>query len=114
MATDFSEEKKKSAIFNAMSPRRQKFIKNKVGYDKWNPFEEPKDPIDIRKGKSRRTSQQLVREFLQSCPMEGYSNSYGRGVLEMAIGIVNDDDRFVGMYEFALWHQNLLKKEGRE
>jgi hypothetical protein len=53
-----------------------------------------------------------VREFLQSRPMEGYSNSYGRGVLEMAMGLVNDDDRFIAMYEFALWYRDLLEKEG--
>jgi hypothetical protein len=54
----------------------------------------------------------LVREFLQSRGSEGYSNAYGRGVLEMALGIINDDERFIGMYEFAQWHQELLKKEG--
>ena len=114
MGAGFSEEQKKKAVFEAMSPRRQKFIREKVGYETWNPFEKPKDPIDIRRDKSRRTSQMLVREFLQSRPMEGYSNSYGRGVLEMAIGIINDDDRFIGMYEFALWHKKLLEVEGCE
>mgnify|MGYP001552913385 CR=1 FL=1 len=114
MAGAMSDAEKKKAVFEAMSPRRQKHILNKVGYDNWDPFEKPKDPIDIRRDKSKRTAQMLVREFLQSQPMEGYSNSYGRGVLEMAIGIVNDDDRFVGMYEFALWHKNLLEVEGHE
>jgi len=114
MNAGISDEEKKKAVFEAMSPRRQKFIRDKVGYEKWNPFEKPKDPIDIRRDKSRRTSQMLVREFLQSRPMEGYSNSYGRGVLEMAIGIINDDDRFIGMYEFALWHKKLLEVEGCE
>jgi hypothetical protein len=112
MESSFSESDKKKAIFNAMSPRRQRHILKKIGYDKWDPFEKPKDPIDIRRDKSRRTSQMLVREFLQSRPLEGYSNSYGRGVLDMAIGIVNDDDRYLAMYEFALWHNNLLKEEG--
>jgi hypothetical protein len=32
----------------------------------------------------------------------------------MALGVVNDDDRFIGMYEFARWHQELLKREGHE
>ena len=104
-------EHRKRAVFDGMSPRRQKHIVKK-GYDKWDPFEEPKDPIDIRKDKTKRTTQMLVREFLQSCGPEGYSNSYGRGVLEMALGIVNDDERFIGMYDFARWHQELLKKEG--
>ena len=106
-------DERKKAVFDSMSPRRQKHILKK-GYDKWDPFQEPKDPIDIRKDKTKRTTQMLVREFLQSRGSEGYSNAYGRGVLEMALGIVNDDDRFIGMYEFVLWHQELLKQEGHE
>lgn len=108
MDSSFSDEDKKKAVFDSMSARRQKHIMNKVGYENWDPFERPKDPIDIRRDKSNRTSQMLVREFLQSRTMQEYSNSYGRGVLEMAIGIINDDDRFVGMYEFVLWHKQLL------
>lgn len=114
MEHPFSDEDKKKAVFESMSPRRQKYIRDKVGFENWNPFQKPKDPIDIRRDKSKRTSQMLVREFLQSIPLEGYSNSYGRGVLEMAIGIINDDDRFIGMYEFALWHKKLLEEEGCE
>jgi hypothetical protein len=106
-------EQRKKAVFNCMSPKRQKHILKK-GYDKWDPFQEPKDPIDIRKDKSKRTTQMLVREFLQTRGSEGYSNNYSRGVLEMAIGIINDDERFIGMYEFALWHRQLLIKEGLE
>ena len=58
------EELRKKAIFESMSPRRQKHIEKK-GYEKWDPFEMPKDPIDIRKDKTKRTSQMLVREFLK-------------------------------------------------
>jgi hypothetical protein len=107
---DKDAELRKKTIFDAMSPRRQKQIL-KRGYEKWDPFELPKDPIDIRRDKTHRTTQQLVREFLQKCGHENYSNAYGRGVLEMAVGIVNDDDRFIGMYEFAAWYQEELKKE---
>jgi hypothetical protein len=106
-------EARKKAVFDCMSPRRQKHILKK-GYDKWDPFEEPKDPIDIRKDKSKRTTQTLVREFLQSRGSEGHSNAYARGVLEMALGIVNEDDRFLGMYEFVCWHRKLLREEGRQ
>ena len=114
--SEFSSEEsegRKKAVFDSMSARRQKHIL-KRGYDKWDPFQEPKDPIDIRKDKTKRTTQMLVREFLQSRDSESYSNAYGRGVLEMALGIINEDDRFVGMYEFVRWHQELLKKEGHE
>lgn len=107
------ERERKKAIFDAMSPRLQRRIMKK-GYDSWNPFQEPKDPIDIRKDKSQRTTQQLVREFLQSKDQDGYSSAYGRGVLELCLGIVNDEDRFIGMYEFSCWYRDLLKREGYE
>ena len=113
MENDANEaELRKKAIYDSMSPRRKKFI-NKKGYEKWDPFEEPKDPIDIRRDKTKHTTQELVRGFLQQCSQEDYSNAYGRGVLEMALGIVNDDDRFIGMFEFAIWYQDLLNKQAK-
>jgi len=107
------EEKRKRAIFESMSPRRQKHILKK-GYEKWDPFLEPKDPIDIRKDKTKRTTQQLVREFLQTRSSEDYSNAYGGGVFEICLGIINDDDKYKGMFEFAIWYQELLKREGND
>ena len=109
-----SEEiKRKKAIFEAMAPRRQQHILKK-GYDRWNPFQEPKDPIDIRKDKSKRTTQMMVREFLQTKDAETYTPAYGRGVLELCLGIVNNEDRFIGMYEFSCCYRDLLKREGLE
>jgi len=102
---------KKKAIFDNMSPRRQQHILKK-GYDRWDPFQEPKDPIEIRRDQTKRTSQMLVREFLQSRDSRTYSNQYGRGVLEICLGIINDDERFKGMFEFSCWYYELLKKEG--
>jgi hypothetical protein len=113
MNTDEKKKDRKKAIFESMSPRRQKHIL-KRGYEKWDPFEEPKDPIDIRKDKTRRTSQMLVREYLQTRGGESYSNEYGRGVLEICMGIVNNEDRFRAMYDFSLWYHELLLKEGIE
>lgn len=115
METFTSEEieNKKKAIFNAMGSRGQKKIK-KSGYEKWNPFEEPKHPIDIRKDKTKRTSQVLIRDFLQSTNHEEYSNQFGQGALEMCLGIINEEEKFTGMYAFACWYKELLKKEGFE
>jgi hypothetical protein len=109
--SSYRETERKKAIFDSMSPRRQRHILKK-GYDKWEPFQEPKDPIDIRKDKSKRTTQVLVREFLQLKDQGSYSPAYGRGVLEICLGLVNDDDRFLGMYEFSCWYRDLLKREG--
>ena len=103
-------ERRKKAIFESMSPRAQRRIRKK-GYDKWDPFQEPKDPIDIRRDKTKRTTQQLVREFLQGRSQEPTSNSYNRAVLEMALGIVNEEERFIAMFEFSCWYRELLDKE---
>lgn len=106
-------EARKKAVFESMSPRYQKHILKK-GYDQWDPFQEPKDPIDIRKDKTKRTTQMLVREFLQTQSAEDYSNQYGTGVLEICLGIINDEDRYRGMYEFSCWYYELLKRESAE
>ncbi len=106
-------EEKKKAIFDCMGKRGQKQIL-KNGYEKWNPFQEPKDPIDIRRDKTKRTSQMLIREFLSMIEHDDYSNTYAQAALEMCLGIVNDDERIRGMYDFACWYEKLLIKEGHD
>jgi hypothetical protein len=108
----FQEEKdyKKKAVFSGMSLRRQKHILKK-GYDQWDPFQEPKDPIDIRKDRTKRTSQSLIREFLQASDNKTYSNEYAKGAFELCLGIINDEEKSRGMFDFACWYTELLKKE---
>lgn len=107
------EEKQKRAIFESMSSRRQAHILKK-GYESWDPFQLPKDPIDMRQDKTKRTSQVLVREFLQSRNPAEYSNEYGRGVFEFCMGVINEEEKYRGMFEFACWYYELLKKEAPE
>ena len=101
---------RKKAIFESMSPRRQKHILKK-GYDEWDPFIEPQDPIDIRKDKTKRTSHQLITEFLHATKLEEYSNEYGRGAFDLCLGLINDNERYKGMYDFACWYKELLERE---
>jgi len=106
-------EEKKRAIFDAMGKRGQKQILKK-GYEDWDPFQEPKDPIDIRKDKTKRTSQVLIREFLTQIDHDEYTNTFAQGALEMCLGIINDDEKIRGMFGFACWYEELLRKEGHE
>lgn len=112
--TPEQEEARKKAIFDSMSERGRKRILKRVGYENWDPFEEPKDPIDIRKDKSKRTTQQLIREFLYTIPADEHSNSFAQGALEMALGIINKEDKSLGGFEFSIWYRELLKREGHE
>jgi len=49
------EEKRKKAIFESMSARSRKRILDK-GYESWDPFLMPNDPIDIRMAGQRETA----------------------------------------------------------
>lgn len=104
------EEEQKRLFYERMSPRRRKFI-DKIGYDVWDPFEPPKEPMDIREDVTKRTTQQLVREFLHTLSDEPYSSEYARGAVECALGLIGRDDKYQGIFDFCLWYHDLLKKE---
>lgn len=107
------QELMKRSIYDKMSPRRKKFIERMGGYDAWDPFQEPKDPVDIRKDASRRTAGQLVQQFYKSLTRdEKRSESYFRGAQEIAFGLMTDQDKVKGMFDYSVWYYNLLKKEG--
>lgn len=106
------QEAFKRQIYDGMNPRRRRFI-DRIGYDNWDPFQKPNDPLDIRLDVTKRTTQQLVREFLQQAAKKGqYSNDYGRGALECALGVVNRDEKYLGIFDFCHWYSELLRREG--
>ncbi|MFQ5484966.1 MAG: hypothetical protein ACE5DO_06500 [Desulfobacterales bacterium] len=105
----YEEEKRKKAIFEGMSARSRKKILYK-GYDNWDPFLRPKDPIDIRLNQERHTALEIVKEFLQTRTDDACNNVYRQGVWEICTGIINGNDRYLAMYEFSCWYQDLLKK----
>jgi len=105
------EEDHKRFIYDKLSPRRKKFI-DRIGYEKWDPFQEPKHPIEIRKDQTQRTMQQLIREFMQTKPERVDNSAYASGVMEVALGLINRQDRLIGTFEFSVWYHELMKKEG--
>jgi len=106
------QEALKLDLFNKIAPKRRKFIE-RIGYENWDPFQKPNDPMDIRKDVSKRTTQELVRDFLQSRPIEeDHSNAYRQGALEFALGVISRDEKFIGYFDFALWYYDVLLKEG--
>ena len=70
------------------------------------------DPMDIRVDPSKRTTQQLFRGFMHSLGSRTEGNDFNKGALDCALGIVNRDERYLGIYEFCVWYYKLLKKEG--
>jgi hypothetical protein len=105
------EEECKREIYEKMNPRRRKFI-DRIGYENWDPFQKPNDPLDLREDTTKRTAGQLVDAFLRNAANHGgRGNDYVRGAWECALGIVNNDEKYRGIFDFCLWYRELLQKE---
>lgn len=107
------EEEQKRLFYDKMAPRRRKFI-DRIGFDNWDPFEAPKEPMDIRVDNTGRTIQQLVNEFLKSPLAEQKEGEFARGALECAFGLVNKEEKWRGTFAFSLWYHQLLEKENTQ
>lgn len=104
------EDEQKRLFYDKMSPRRRRFV-DRIGFDNWDPFEAPKEPMDMRKDISERTVQQLLREFLRNVPKELHDGEYSRGALECALGMVAREEKYRGALDFCVWYHELLQKE---
>lgn len=107
-----NQEELKRGIYEAMSPRRRKFI-DRIGYDVWDPFQEPKEPLDLRKEACGRTIQDLIGEFMRENDNPGRDPAWRKGARDCALGIIQRDEKFQGIFDFCLWYANLLEKEGK-
>lgn len=105
------DEERKRAIYERMNPRRRKFV-DKIGYDLWNPFQEPKEPLDLRKDRGGRTLRDLLRDFNRAVGDESKSSDWKKGAMECAMGIIKKDEKYQGVFDFCLWYQSVLEREG--
>lgn len=104
------QEQYKRALYEQMNPRRRKFI-DRIGYEQWDPFQAPKDPLDIRTDRTSRTLQDLLREFMAASNGRGKDAAWLAGVRQCALGIIQKDEKFQGIFDFCLWYAKLLERE---
>ena len=89
------------------------FFVDRIGYENWDPFQKPNEPLDMRTDVSQRTTQHLVNAFLKDAAQKGpYGKAYSKGATECALGVVNKDEKYMGIFDFCRWYYDLLKKEG--
>jgi hypothetical protein len=106
------QEKLKREIYEKISPRRRKFI-DKIGYDEWDPFAMPKDPIDIRQDDNQYTTSQLIQMFMKTVSKEDYNDVFAKGAFEMCLGIMDRDERALGGFAFAKWYAAFSEENRR-
>lgn len=107
--TDDSREYeiRKKAIFDGMSKRGQERVL-KMGYDNWEPFQEPKDPRERIFGSASQKAMALVQEFYQARGMSNESVSLHKELFDLCRGLIMEETRARALFEFSLW----LKERG--
>jgi hypothetical protein len=111
MTDDFDKEreKKKKAIFDGMGPRHQQRILKKIGYENWDPFQAPKDPLDLRDRKSDLIASALIRKFISDCEIEDPDANYIRALMEISKGLLKGEEKYKAIYDFCCWYQKAKK-----
>ena len=107
---DEKEEIKKKAIFDGMSLRRREKILRKTGYEDWDPFQEPKLPIDLRDQKVEQAASLMCRRFLLDCDSENCSAEYLRSAKDICKGLIKAEEKYKAMYDFCCWYSKVQGK----
>jgi len=112
VAREFTSEEtlQKHLFYEGMSSRGRRFV-DRIGFEIWDPFAAPKEPMDLRTDITRRTVQELVREFMKDAEGRMHGGEYARGATECAVGIVTGQEKYQGVLDFCVWYHALLQKE---
>ncbi len=95
-------ERKKRAIFEAMSKRGQARIL-KMGYDNWDPFQEPKDPRERIFAPSAQRATSMLHEFYTISPQREVAQSYHRELFDLLLRYLNGDVHARLIVTFCAW-----------
>jgi hypothetical protein len=96
-------EMKKKAIFDSMAKRGQERIL-RIGYENWNPFEEPKDPRERIFGSASQKANALLKEFYEFGSNREESVSLHKELFELCRGLIQEESRAQVIYEFCKWY----------
>lgn len=103
-------EEQKRAIYDKMNPRRRKFV-DRMGYDNWDPFAKPFDPIDIRTDITGHTAHQLTHLFMSSMDKQK-NDEYLEAVNEFNVTLVMNFEKVRPLYDYCLWYEKMCKERG--
>jgi hypothetical protein len=104
--TDMEErEFRKKAIFDGMSKRGQERIL-RIGYENWDPFQEPKDPRERIFSKASLTAGALVKEYFETVAHAEESVAVHKELFELCRGFIQEDGRSKVIVDFCAWLRN--------
>ena len=87
-----------------MGVRGRKFV-DRIGFENWDPFQSPKEPTDLKTARLIQNVDELTRKFTLSNPDSlPYTREYLDGVRIGAWGVINEIERFKGIFDFCKWY----------
>lgn len=111
MTDNTERELKKKAIFDAMGKRGQERIL-RIGYENWDPFEEPKDPRERIFGSASLKAGALIEEFYRSVGDKEESVSLHKELFELCRGLLQGEARAVTISDFCNWYRKRTGEQG--
>ncbi len=110
MYTDDQVEEQKRQMYERMSPRRRRFV-DRIGYENWNPYQEPFDPIDIRVDAMGFTTHDLLNRYMKSLPAKP-DPDYMQTLSEFMVLLVMNIEKVRPILEFSDWYNARLRERG--
>jgi len=110
MYTRDQVEEQKRAMYEGLSPRRRRFV-DRIGYDNWDPYQAPFDPIDIRTDAMGYTTHDLLNKYFKSLPAMP-DPDYMQTLSEFMVMLVMNVEKVRPILEFSDWYNALLKERG--
>ncbi len=101
----------KRDLYEKLSKRQRKYV-DRIGYEAWEPFQMPNDPLDIRQDRTGYTAQELALLFFREQEKQPPEN-YRTAVTEFSIQLLAQPERCRPILEFCFWYGRLLEKQGK-
>lgn len=101
----------KREMYEKLSRRQRKWV-DRLGYDNWDPFQKPMDPIDIRTEVTGLTAKQLAELFLSERAGD-IGADYKENVSRFCVELVMNFERVRPIYEFCAWYAERLHGRGQ-
>lgn len=107
MTEDANEyEMRKKAIFDSMSKRgRERILR--MGYENWEPFQEPKDPRERIFSSASVKADALIKAFYAAHPGLERSVVMEKELFEFCRGVLKGEARAQTILEFCNWYKEI-------
>jgi len=110
MYTPEQLEEQKRAMYERLSLRRRRFV-DRIGYNCWDPFQAPFDPIDIRTDALGLTAHELLNKYFKTLPAIP-DPDYMQTLSEFMVMLVMNVEKVRPILEFSDWYNAQLKERG--